>query len=110
MRDAIVYGRFVYENKLPVEGVVRFEPSRLWIDEESPDGDLSFATLAPVAELADGRFSVALTRTDTCVYPWHYTVTCPMGRWTISVDQEGPINLKALLPKSAHEHRPRPTA
>lgn len=102
MKDAVVYGRFLDKNKQPVEGIVSFHPSKLWIDESGLDGDLSFATLAPTVTLVDGRFSIALSRTDTGPYPWHYTVICPMGRWSVYVDRDGPLRLKDLLPKANH--------
>ena len=98
MKDVIVGGRFVRPDGTPVAGPIKFVPSKIWIDDE--DG-LSYPCLAPEVDLVDGRFSVALTRTDTYLHDWFYTVETPIGTWTSWVEHDGPLNLKDLLPKTA---------
>jgi hypothetical protein len=98
MKDAIVGGRFVRDNGDPVVGRVKFSPSKIWLDDE--DGK-TYPCLAPEVDLVDGRFSVALTRTDTYKYPWYYKVETPIGTYSIWIEHDGPMNLKDLLPKTA---------
>lgn len=82
-----------------MEGTISFYPSKLWLDDA--DGK-SYPTFAPMdVPLVDGRFSVALTRTDTDKYPWHYTADTPLGRYSIWIEADGPLNLKDLLPELA---------
>ena len=94
MKAVQVSGRFVHEDGSPCAGPIEFIPSKLWID----DGDESYATLAYYGELVNGSFLVYLSRTDTAELPWHYTVKCPVGEWTIHVTEDGPLSLKSLLP------------
>ncbi len=98
MKITTVEGRFVHEDGQPALGWVKFIPSKIWLDDQ--DGK-TYPTLAPEAALEDGRFSVELTRTDTYEFPWFYTVETPIGSFTIWVEQDGPINLKSLLPRTA---------
>ena len=98
MKDAIIGGRFVHADGTPVEGQIHFMPSKLWLEDKT---GVIYACLAPQVELVDGRFSVALTRTDTYDFPWHYTAITPIGRFSIWVESDGPLNLKDLLPKTA---------
>lgn len=95
MQEVTVSGRFVNEQRIPAQGKIRFIPSKVWLDE----GDVSYPTLAPEIDLVNGEFSVQLTRTDQHELPWHYTVDCPVGQWTIRVEDDGPLLLKNLLPK-----------
>lgn len=95
MDESVVRGRFVNAHKQPIEGKIRFVPSRVWVEEDG----VAYPTMAPDVPLVDGRFIVALTRTDQHGLPWHYTVECPLGTWTIRVEDEGPLLLKDLLPK-----------
>lgn len=95
MQSVQVSGRFVDDLGRGKTGVIRFEPSKLWVME----GDEAYATLAPEVELDDGRFGVLLSRTDTDQHPWHYTVHCPVGIWSIRVEADGPLLLKNLLPR-----------
>ena len=97
MQAIAVGGRFVNEKKEPIAGrIVKFTPNKIWIIE---DGQ-AYATYAPeVMTDEDGRFCVELTRTDQAEYNWHYTVECPMGKWTIHVEGDKPRGLAELLPK-----------
>jgi hypothetical protein len=90
-----VTGRFVNEAGQPLTDTVKFIPSKIWVDE----GEHSYPTLAPEVELVNGNFSVELSRTDTTDLPWHYTVICPVGKWTIRITGDGPLRLLDLLPK-----------
>lgn len=94
MKEAIVEGRFVWADGTPVEGTVKFVPSKIWLDD---DDGLSYPCYAPEAHLLNGEFQVTLTRTDTYLYPWHYTAETPIGAWTIEINHEGPLSLKDLL-------------
>lgn len=95
MQTVQVNGRFVLPSGHPADGKVTFIPSRLWYEE---DGVL-YANIAREVELVNGRFCIDLSRTDDGDIPWHYTVFCPVGRWTIFLTEEGPVYLKDLLPK-----------
>lgn len=101
MEGTIVTGKFVDGNDNPVEGAIKFVPSRLWINH---DGE-HWATMAPEVELGEhGEFSVMLTPThghDN--YRWHYTVFCPVGKWTIQVPESDDIvGIRKLLPARFH--------
>ena len=96
MEQVQVSGRFVDQDKNPIEGEVSFIPSKIWIEDE--DGE-TYPTLAPEMHLTNGQFLVYLTRTDTAEVRWHYTVRCPLGTWSIWLDGPGPFSLKELLPK-----------
>jgi len=94
---AIIEGRFVAkETGEPVDGVVEFLPSRLWVSE----GDKDYATLSPRVITNEGRFSVEVTTTQAREHDfgWHYTVKCPVGTWTIKVEVPGKHRLRDLLP------------
>jgi len=95
MQAVQVIGRFTRGGE-PVEGYIKFTPSRIWCEEE--DGT-TYPCLAPEGELINGHFLVYLTKTNQHLLDWHYTVECPMGKWTIKVEVDGPVNLKDLLPK-----------
>lgn len=95
MQAVQVSGRFVDELGNPMSSVIRFIPNMIWLQE----GELAYPTLAPEVQLLDGRFSVELTRTDQHGLPWHYTVVCPVGKWSFQLIGEGPFLLKELLPK-----------
>jgi hypothetical protein len=74
--------QFTRGNSLPVQGLVRFTPSRLWVMHDG----IAWACLAPEVELAaDGSFSVEVTPTDTDVVWWRYLVETPAGAWDLSV-------------------------
>jgi hypothetical protein len=95
MQVVEVNGRFVNDQREPITGRIKFIPSQIWVDE----GEETYVCFAPEVELVEGRFKVYLTRTDQHGLPWHYTVICPMGKWSIKVEHDGPIALKDLLPK-----------
>lgn len=95
MQAVQVVGRFVTESKKPVEGKIRFIPSRIWVDHEGE----TYPTMAWDGDLVSGSFLVYLTRTDTGLVPWHYTVETPVGTWQVEITQDGPIMLSTLLPK-----------
>jgi hypothetical protein len=94
MQTVQINGRFVLPSGQPADGKVTFIPSRLWYEE---DGVL-YANIAREVELVNGRFCIDLSRTDTEI-PWHYTVICPVGKWTVFLTGEGPLQLRDLLPK-----------
>jgi len=95
-----VTGSFI-RNLRPVLGMVRFTPERLWVI----DGGVAWATLAPVAVLADGRFTVEVTPTDSDGVPWYYRVETPAGNWRLRISRARPhYGLKELL----DEHHPGP--
>ncbi len=98
MRSAYIEGRFVHENGEPVLGRVKFTPSKIWLDDD--DGN-TYPCLAPEVTLEDGAFTVEVTRTDTYIYPWFYTVDTPLGTFTIWVEHDGVQNLKGMLPRTA---------
>lgn len=95
MQAVEVSGRFINENKEPIQGFIKFRPQLMWVNEEED----VYPCFAPEVELDEGRFKVLLTRTDQHGLPWTYTVECPMGKWTIKVESDGPIALRDLLPK-----------
>ena len=97
METAIVEGRFVNKDDGEyIESEIEFQPSRFWVDEHG----VQMATLAPKVNTNKGRFRVELTTTGQREgdYGWHYTVKCPVGTWTIKVDEPGKYRLKDLLP------------
>lgn len=96
MKTVTVGGRFVHADGTPATGRIKFIPSKIWIDDA--DGK-SYPTLAPEVPLVEGRSKVEVTRTDTFVDPWFYTVVTPVGTHTIWIETDGPINLRDLLPK-----------
>ena len=69
----------------PVQGWVRFTPSRLWVSDEGQ----YWACLAPTVQLEVGGFTALLTPTDTDQVPWHYLVETPAGNFRIVVSQSG---------------------
>jgi hypothetical protein len=84
----------------PVQGLVRFTPERLWVVEDG----ITWAALAPHAELVGGRFTVQLTPTDTDTVPWYYQIECPAGTWRFRIYRAcAHYGLKELL----DEHHPR---
>jgi hypothetical protein len=93
MKAVRITGRFVYENGLPVQGIVRFIPNRIWVDVDG----LRYACLAPEVILQGGRFDTELTRTDTGPYEWYYTVVTPMGEYKVRITKAGPLRLKDLI-------------
>lgn len=81
-RTVTVTGSFQYKNGKPVQGIIGFEPNRLWVIQDS----VAWACLAPRRLLlSDGSFSVQLTPTDTDVVWWRYRVLTPAGSFEISV-------------------------
>lgn len=81
-RTVTVTGSFQHTNGSPVQGLVRFMPSRLWVIQD----EIAWACLAPEQVLApDGSFAVQLTPTDTDVIWWRYRVETPAGQWEVSV-------------------------
>lgn len=97
-----VAGSFQHRDGSPVQGVVRFTPSRLWVIT----GGIAWACLAPVVWLdADGKFSVQVTPTDIDAIMWRYYVETPAGGWEVSVPQsEAGYSLRGLI----DEHRSGP--
>jgi len=95
MKSAKVLGRFIDDSGTLLEGPISFIPSRMWITQ---DDGVTVAALAHETQLVRGAFNVELTRTDQHELPWHYTVICPVGKWTIRVEDDGPLFLKDLLP------------
>lgn len=95
MQSVQITGRFVDEQKRPIMGRIKFIPQQIWVEED----EKAYPCLAPDVELVNGRFLVYVTRTDQHGLPWHYTVETPMGKWTIKIEDDGPIALKDLLPK-----------
>jgi hypothetical protein len=94
MQAVRVVGRFLDQHKNPVKGRVKFTPSQIWVEE----GADTFPTLAPDVELNEGVFDVMVTRTDSGnSIPWHYTVECPAGRWTVYFSGDGPFQLAQQL-------------
>lgn len=81
-RTVTVTGSFQHKDGRPVQGRIRFMPSRLWVIQD----DVAWACLAPEPVLdPDGSFSVQLTPTDTDVIWWRYRVETPAGAWEVSV-------------------------
>lgn len=93
MSPVMVTGRFVDEEGVPIEAMVRFQPSVPWVDE----GDVSYATLCPEVTLVNGKLVAYVTRTDTGELPWSYHVVTPAGCFDIEILEDGPINLKKLI-------------
>ncbi len=93
MQTVEVSGRFINENKEPIEGRIKFIPDMMWVEE---DGEI-YPCLGPDVALDEGRFKVLLTRTDQHGLPWRYTVISPMGKWTVKVETDGPVALKELV-------------
>ena len=74
-RSAIVTGSFIQRGR-PVQGLVRFIPSRLWV---VVDG-ITWACLAPEVPLDEfGHFAVLVTATDADPVPWTYALETPAG-------------------------------
>lgn len=93
MQEVRVVGRFVDKDRNPVAGRVKFIPNQIWIEDE--DGN-TYPTLAPEAELVDGKVDVMVTRTDVGL-PWHYTLECPSGTWIVHFAGDGPFQLADLI-------------
>jgi hypothetical protein len=99
-RTVTVTGSFQYKNGRPVQGLVRFMPSRLWVIQE----EIAWACLAPEVPLArDGSFLVELTPTDTDVIWWRYRVESPAGCWELSVPW---VKTGYTLKELVSEHHP----
>jgi len=98
MQTVEVSGRFVDDTGAPVVGsLVKFVPSKIWVEDK--DGN-TYPAYAPEVILdSQGNFCVELSRTDTADFMWHYTVFCPVGKWTVYINEEGPLRLRDLLPK-----------
>jgi hypothetical protein len=99
-----VTGSLLYRNGMPVQGLVRFVPSRLWV---VCDG-ITWACLAPEVYLSkDGSFSVKVTPTDTDVVWWQYLIELPGGvGYEVSVPaSEAGYTLKGLI--GEHHSGPR---
>jgi hypothetical protein len=103
-RSCVVVGSFAYPSGTPVQGLVRFTPSRLWV---VMDG-ITWACLAPEAKLdPTGRFRVELTATDNDPVPFTYLIETPAQDFACYVPyQVLPYTLRQL----AHEHCVRPGA
>lgn len=95
MQTVIITGRFVGTDHQPVEGRISFRPSKIWVEE----GEDTFPVPAPAMELVDGAFRAEVIRTDQHGIPWSYKVDCPVGEWTITITEDGPIRLRTLLPE-----------
>ena len=101
-RTVTVTGSFQHKNGRPVQGVVRFLPSRLWVIQH----DIAWACLAPERRLlADGSFSVQLTPTDTDLIWWRYRVLTPAGSFEVSVPW---VKTGYTLRELVDEHHPEP--
>src|SRR5438045_8996669 len=75
-RLCIISGSFVNHREQPVQGLVRFTPSRLWVVQD----DITWACLAPTMVLdREGRFVTAVTATDNDSVPWVYRIETPAG-------------------------------
>jgi hypothetical protein len=99
-RTVTVTGSFQYKNGRPVQGLVRFMPSRLWVIQE----EIAWACLAPEQVLrSDGSFSVQLTPTDTDALWWRYRVESPAGTWELSVPW---VKTGYTLKELVSEHHP----
>lgn len=98
-KTVTVTGSFQYKNGRPVQGLVRFEPSRLWVIQD----EIAWACLAPETMLnSDGSFSVQLTPTDTDVIWWRYRVSTPAGMFEIAVPY---VSTGYTLKELVSEHR-----
>lgn len=104
MKTCIVTGSFQHKNYRPVQGQIRFTPSRLWVVRDN----ITWACLAPeVALCEDGSFSVEVTPTDTDAVWWRYLIETPAGAWSVSVPYcEAGYTLRGLI----GEHHPGPRA
>ena len=97
--EVTVTGSFQHKNGRPAQGLVRFEPSRLWVIQD----DVAWACLAPEVALGpDGSFSVQLTPTDTDVIWWRYRVESPAGLFEVAVPY---VRTGYLLKELISEHR-----
>lgn len=96
MKSVRVSGRFMNRQGDPLQGDIKFTPQKVWVEH---DGE-TYPAPAPVAQLVDGEFFAELIRTDQDpAGPWYYTVDCPVGKWNIMIDSDGPLKLKNILPK-----------
>lgn len=101
-RTVTVTGSFQHKDGRPAQGLVRFEPSRLWVIQE----EVAWACLAPEVRLSgDGSFSVQLTPTDTDAIWWRYVVICPAGHFEVPIPY---VRTGYTLKELVDEHRPRP--
>jgi hypothetical protein len=71
----VVTGIFYRRDGLPVQGLVRFTPGRLWVVVDT----ITWACLAPTVSLEDGRFTALLTATDSDSIPFTYLLETPAG-------------------------------
>lgn len=99
MESVFVSGQFVNnQTGAPIDGPVRFTPSRMWADQDG----VSYAILSPTVMTDKGRFRVRLTACHPREgdYGWHYQIQCPMGIWTCKPDgpEGAELSLKDLLP------------
>jgi len=94
-----VTARFT-RNDEPVQGLVRFTPSRLWVVRDG----ITWACLAPEVRLSeDGSFTVEVTPTDTDPVWWRYLIETPAGWWEASIPHnEAGYTLRGLV----GEHHP----
>lgn len=97
--SCVISGSFV-RNELPVQGLVRFTPSRLWVVQER----IAWACLAPEVYLdSDGSFVARVTATDNDAIPWTYYICTPAGCFETYVPgNDAGWSLRELL----HEHCP----
>jgi hypothetical protein len=94
-----ITGSFVHKNGRPVQGLVRFTPSRSWVVVDA----ITWACLAPtVAIEPDGSFVAVVTATDNDSVPWFYIVEAPGGPYDIEVPAGTGYSLRGLL----DEHHP----
>jgi hypothetical protein len=100
-RICLVTGSFSQGNR-PVQGLVRFTPSRLWVVEDG----ITWGCLAPTTELDDeGSFTVGLTPTDTDSVPWYYLVQTPAGNFKVVLSQNGAkYSFKELIDHPPHSY------
>jgi hypothetical protein len=91
-------------NGVPIRGIVRFTPSRLWVIE----GKTAWASLCPTHVLdGQGGFSAEVTPTDSDPVPWYYRVCTPAGTFKVKIPwSEQGYRLKELI----DDHHPGPRA
>lgn len=96
----VVTGSFSQRGR-PVDGWVRFTPSRLWVIERG----VAWACLAPTVQLELGGFAALLTPTDSDSVPWYYVVETPAGTFKISLSgQASTYELRELVEHPPHSH------
>jgi hypothetical protein len=94
----MITGSFTTSQGRPVQGLVRFIPSRLWVVVDN----ITWACLAPTIQTGrDGSFTAWVTATDNDAVPWTYQVETPAGIWTTYIPW---IASGYALPDLLHGH------